>query len=304
MDCDPDHLMAPETLGRLKRFHREQYVASNIAATILGPDRDRVKLMALRAFGDLSPKEAPDMPYDTSDSRPRLTDVKRDEFEFGDREHKCFRLVMGFPVDPWGHQLDDAVDILAETLEYFLEDELRDQNTDPQLGTYHPKVEIERTGFHGLFHVWIPTISLDGARRAEEITLKLIRTIREGRVLDLLFERAKSEVPETKERQAGLKILRRILGKGVGLTRRPISDTLMDAFVTQPNVLAELITDHYCNGGVSAVTEKLNHFQADLGKVTKHGVVQAAREFLDPDRYAVVLAKPAEPLDFSRFRQT
>ncbi len=303
MDCDPDHLMAPEALGRLKRFHREQYVASNIAAIILGPDRDRMKQMALRAFGDLPPKEAPAMPYDTSDTRPRLTEVKRDEFEFGDREHKCFHLVMGFPVDPWGHHLDDAADILAETLEYLLEDALRDQNTDPRLGTYHPRVVIERTRFHGLFHVWIPTISLDGARRAEEVTLKLIRTFREGRVLDLLFERAKNEVPATKERQAGLKILKRILGKGVGLTRRPLSDTFMDAFVTQPNVLAELITDHYCNGGVPAVTGNLNNFKANLGKVTKHGVVQAAREFLDPDRYAVVLAKPAEPLDFSRFRQ-
>lgn len=302
MDCNPNHLMAPDVLQRLRRFHREQYVSSNIAAIILGPDREKAKRMTLKAFGDLPPKEAPAITCDTSDTRPHLTEVKRDEFEFGDREHKCFHLRMGFPIDPWGGSLDDATDVLAETLEFLLEDELRDQNTDPRLGTYHPRVIVDRTKFHGLFEVWIPTISLDGARRAEEVTRKVIQKIRGGNVLDFLFERAKREIPETKARRAGLKVLKRILGRGMGLMRRPISDTFMDAFVTQPQVLAELITAHYSNGGRSDVTDKLNNFKAELGKIKKRSVVKAANEFLDPDRYAVVLAKPTEPLDFGRFK--
>ncbi len=303
MDCNPDHLMAPEALERLKRFHNEQYVASNIGAVILGPDRKTTKRMLKKAFGDLPPKEAPAIPFDTSDTRPYLTEVKRDEFEYGDKEQKCFHLLMGFPTDVWGNPLDDATDILAETLEFLLEDKLRDQNTDPRLGTYHPRVWTERTKFHGMFYIWIPTISFDGAGRAEDTVRKLIRQIRDGRVLDFLFERAKIKLPATKEREAGLKILKRILGKGMRLTARPIVDAYIDAFITQPQVLAELIIEHYCNGGVAAVTRKLNKFRAELRKVTKHSVVEAANEFLDPERYAVVLAKPIEPLDFNRFRR-
>lgn len=302
MDCNPDHLMASGTLQRLRKFHREQYVSSNIAVIILGPDRNKVKRMALKAFGDLPSKEAPPIAYDTFDTKPHLTEVKRDEFEFGDREHKCFHLYMGFPIDPSEGSLDDATDVLVEVLEFLLEDELRDQNTDPRLGTYHPRVSVERTKFHSLFEIWIPTISLDGARRAEEITRKVIQKIQEGNVLDFLFERAKREVPETQLRQASLKILKRILGRGMGLVKRPINDFYMDAFITQPQVLVELITDHYSNGSRSEVTNKLNNFKAELGKVKKHSIVEAANEFLNPNQYAVVLAKPIEPLDFNRFK--
>lgn len=302
MDCNPEHLMAPETLGHLKKFHQDYYVASNIAVIILGPDKDKVKQMALKAFGDLPAKEGPEISYDNFDIRPYLTGIKRDEFEFGDKENKCFHLVMGFPIDPWGHNLDDATDVLAETLEYFLEDNLRDKNIYPKFSTYHPKVVVERSSFHGLFLIWVPTISIDGAYKAEEMTIKIIKNIREGRVFDFLLERAKNEAPKTKERIAGLKILKRILSsKGIGLAKKPIIDNFMDAFVSQPNILAELITEYYCNGGVSAVIGDLNNFKINLRKVTKNRVVQAACEFLDPDRYAVVIAKPIEPLDFSKF---
>jgi len=302
MDCNPDQMMAPGTLAQLKRFCREQYVASNMGAIILGPDRNTTKRMARKAFGDIPSKEARPVPYDTSNAHPVLAETKRDEFDYGDDEHKGFHLLVGFPIAPWGNPLDEATDVLAETLEFHLEDEIRDRNTDPRLGTYHPSVWTERTKFHGVFYVWIPAISLDGARRAEEIVGRKIQEIREGRLLDFVLDRAKTEVPKTKERAAALKILKRIVGRGVTVMKRPIIDTRIDAYVTQPQVLAELITDYYCNGGVSAV-EKLNAFKKTFRGVTKSSIVKAANEFLDPNRYACVLAKPRNPLDFGRFKR-
>ena len=210
-DCDPNHLMGPSVAKELIKYHNEHYVSSNIGIIILGPDGRTAMSMARRAFGDMPEKQAPSLiSLAGADIYPQLSGRLYEEFEYGDTQNKTFHLLFGFPLEPFGSAYADSIEVLVELLETHLQFAIRDLSPGQHLGTYHPRVWTDSTNLHGTMYVWMPVISMDGAKRAEEVLAEEIRKIHDGKFLDFGLNGVANKIKymTSAERKAAIKILK------------------------------------------------------------------------------------------------
>ena len=286
IDCDPEHLQKAG-IYKIREAWRKWYVPNNMFAVLLGPNRHEAKKIAEQYFAHLEAKPVPALEYDHSEDYPTLKDRLICEVPY---PSKTCHVLMGFPTEPWGNAYDSTLDVLAEILEFKIEEALRDQNTSWGHGTYHPSVWHDRTYVHGMFYIWFPTPSVEFAKKGEEIILHEIRRIINNGVNESVVADTLREIPCNKQSATQRKLKSRMrteFREEVERLRRPVHDMYLAAFRDEPNTLSELIADCASNGDPDL--NGLNNFREFMGRVTKTRVVNAANRYLSAHHITVLL---------------
>ncbi len=259
IDCVPDDIKKL-SLRRMKQFMRQYYSPNNMFVVILGPEKGKVHDMAAKYFGHMEARKIPPFRYGISESFPQLRNIRSIEIERPGI--KQYHLSVGFPIQPFGHKDNDAVDILSQLLAFRLRWRLREGNTDFNKGVYRAPVFISRSFAHGIMHTWCASTSREFIKEAEDVILEECDKLRTSLVATDEFDAIWHQ-----------RYFR-----------------YLNAFLNTPGVLAELIIDHTCNGDQEL--EGLNSFRESYKKITRHKILSVANKCLDTKNYARALIKP------------
>lgn len=302
----------PEELGRItpqsmRRFYNAYYAANNMYAIIFGPRIDEATRMANKYFGHLEPRRVPRIAYDGSEQTVELPGVKTVKVE---REGlHVYHAAVAFPTVPykWSgpngtrDKTDEALSILAEILEFHVEDELRGKNNDRSKGTYHPVVWNSRSYLHGLMYVWFETQNRGFVDEGTEKILRICEGIQKMgvsqyeidaaiRKLELVDGHVLSDSERNSAARRMSMEMRREFREDIEMGRGANRNVLKDAYETTPRVLAEYIVEATSNGDVDM--KWLNTRLQRLDAIKPEDVANVARRFLTTDRFLNVVLKP------------
>lgn len=258
IDCDPEELLSI-TLRDLERFQRN-VVPNSMFVLLLGPSFEEAKKLVLKNFGDLAPGSPPLLAYDHSEDFPTLPSIKLVEVaRRGIHQH---HIAIGFPTETYLTKDAEALDVLAQILEFRLCLRLRKNTTDPKKGVYRAEVFTPRTFVHGIFYIYFAASDREFAQECVNRILQEISTLR------------KEFVPaqELKSMQEHMDAEYR------------------EAFRDRAEALTDLIIDAVCNGD-----EELQHmhsFLSRLHRVTRSKIRDVANKYLTPDRFVEVAIRP------------
>jgi predicted Zn-dependent peptidase len=242
-----------------EKFVRRFYVPKNAFMIMIGPDADLVKALAERYFRDwTSPATVPVLDYDHSDDIPKLPGVLS---SYTARDIKQYHLGMAWPTEVYDSPDGEAIDVLANILETRAW-RVREGNTDPEAGAYRVPVETERTMVHGMMSFWAATLSRDYVGKAEKIVLAEIADLRENLSSNEEFDGAVAN----------------------------LRDGYMDAFLSSPGNLAEMIINAATNGDPEL--NGVYGFRDRLHRVTRRKVREAANKYLATDAYVRAVVGP------------
>lgn len=258
IDCEKEDLRKM-TVRDIRKMVTQYYVPQNMFLLVLGPPHKKTKRLAEEYFSDMDGKPPPPLEYDHSDDLPHFSSPKKIALlRPGIHQH---HLIIGFPTETYHSKDAEVIDVMSRILWKRLYGPLRYQNRDFDKGTYHPKVEAERTFVHGILSIRFSSKSREFVEWGREEIF---------RQLELL----KKELVEDWE----LRIQRDFL-----------DSQFLDVFRNDPSELAELIIKAVTNGDEDL--ERLHGFRKRLSRVTRSKIIDAANKYFSSS-YAEVLVSP------------
>lgn len=257
IDCDPEELLSI-TLKDLERFQRH-VVPNAMFVLLLGPSFEEAKKLVLRNFDDMIPGSPHPLTYDRSEDFPTLPSVK--VVETARRGIHQYHTAVGFPTETYSTKDAEALDVLAQILEFRLYLRLRKGTTDPKKGVYRVEVFTPRTFVHGIFYIYFATSNRELAQECVNSILQEISTLRKEFVpaqeLKSMLERMDAEYRE--------------------------------AFRDRAEALADMIIAAVCNGDDEL--KGMHSFLPRLHRITRGKIRDIANKYLT-DRYIKVVITP------------
>jgi predicted Zn-dependent peptidase len=255
-------------LGRLKQWAQGYYVPRNMRVVLVGPTRDEAIRMVREAELDaIDPQgewTATDWDYDRSDRVPVLENIRSQVIEYPGIKMRYAALL--WPTETYGHKHSSALQVLARVLKDRIEDELRENNTDPSAGVYHPEVSWEAASSHGYLQVSFATIGTEAY--AEQAVAKVLQVI----------DRLKSDTSEALEEDCFDR-------------RNNLVDDFLEDYRFAPGRLSDRALQAFANGDPRL--DKLKEYHHKVRAVTPDHVRQVATIYLPTDKYVRVLVRPA-----------
>ena len=258
VDCELEQL-EKLNVEDLKRFVKKYYVAGNMFGVILNVPFKKARAIMEKYFGHLPAKEAPRILIENP--RPLILGAKRVEIARpGIHQH---HIAVAFPTWPFGHKDDEAVDLLAEILQWRLRNRLRFENQEWAKGVYRAFTNTDRSFAHGIIYAHLATIDKAFSERAVEIVLEECQKLRSGFVLN----------------------------QEIIAMHNKIFNQHFDAFENSQGILCRMIVESACNGDEEM--RELNSFLTRLNRVGKKTLMRVANEYLDIKNHLQVVIVPA-----------
>lgn len=258
-DCEPADLQNI-TPRDIRRFVEQYYVAGNMFGVMLDVPFRKARRIMEEKFGNLPAKEAPKIII--SEPRPEISGIKR--IETARPGINQFHAAIAFPVWPCGHKDDEAIDILAEILQWRIRNRLRFENQEWGKGVYRAFVSVDRSFVHGTIYAHFATIDKYFSERAVEIVLEECEKIKRERVSQ----------------------------QEIVAMHNKLFNQHFDAFENSQGVLCEVIIESACNGDEDM--RGLNSYLGRIHRVGKLTLMRVANEYLDTKNHLQVVIAPAQ----------
>lgn len=260
IDCEPGEL-AQITMRDVRAFIKKYYVPNNMFAVILGPSFRKARTMAEEYFGDLTPRDVPPLTYDSSENHPirrtgpKIVEVPRPGI------HQ-YHVAVGFPIEPFGHKDDEAVQVLSHIWRWRLREALRRQNREFGKGTYRALTFVPQTFLHGMIYATFATPDVDFAKAGTEKILAECRALQTKWVGD-------DELTAMRDK---------------------LYHGYVEDFTILPDELALRIIHAAANGDEEM--HRLNSYLGRLNRVGKKSILRVANEYFTADSPVSVVIKP------------
>ncbi|MEK7151680.1 MAG: pitrilysin family protein [Patescibacteria group bacterium] len=258
IDCTLDSLKKISA-QHVRRFIKKYYTASNMFAIFMGPSFENAKELTQRYFADLPKLAAPILNHNKLDDYPTLKNIKSLDIT---RDIGQYYLAIAFPTEPNKDNETEAIQILADILSLRLYMRLRENNRNPEAGTYRTPVEISRSHIHGIIYPWFATISKDYSLFGESIILKELARLCNELVDGIELEAA----------------------------RKSLDNKYLDAFKNTPAILTEMVIESVCSGDTDLTN--LHSFRNRLYKVTRRKLRDIANKYFNNKSYLRVTIGP------------
>lgn len=248
--------------SRLVNFYRRYYVASNMAAIILGPKHKEAVEMAKKFFDDMPFVKPPElfMGYKPGENpAPRFDTIKTIVQER--QGIHITHLAIGFPMKIAAPKDESALELMASVLEFRLWTRLREENQDFRSGVYGVSASFESSKLHSVFMV---QTALDTSRidKATEIIINEFQKLRAEPVDEPLFEASREQL---------------------------LSDYKM-AFAKSAEMLLGLIVNAFANGDEELIW--LHRYPKILNRLVPKKLLAVADQYVNPLNSVRVIIKP------------
>lgn len=247
--------------SRITNFYNKYYVASNMAAIILGPKHLEAVEMAKEFFGDMPLCKAPDRfkDYVPLDQALPVFDMTKTVIQERPGIHQA-HLAIGFPMKVLTKEAPLA-ELLAKVLEFRLWVKLREENQDFDGGAYRVSVYFDRSKLHSILIVKT-AISSSRVDAATEIITGELQKIRNELVENDLFEASKTALLNNRWADFG-----------------------------DGGALCDLITGAFVNDDEEL--RGFHNYSKILRRVGSKRAMSLANEHINPQNYFRVVIKPA-----------
>ena len=249
--------------SRLTNFYRKYYVASNMAAIILGPKHKEAVKMAKKFFEDMPAVKPPElfMGYKLGEnSVPRFDTIKTVVQEWS-RIHLAY-LAIGFPMKIAMPKDEAALEIMASILEFRLWIRLREENQDFQSGVYRASVSFESSKIHSAFIVQT-ALNASQVDKATDIIISEFQKLKVELVDEPLF----------------------------GASREQLLSDYKMAFEKSAEMLLGLIVSAFANNDEELIW--LHRYPKILNRLTPKKLLTVADQYVNPLNSVRVIIKPA-----------
>lgn len=259
IDCEPEELRAM-TVTDVTHYIAKHYSASNIFTVFLCVPFQRARRLTEEYFGDLPASTSERLRID--EIRPMLATVKYVEVERrGIHQH---HIAVAFPTFPMGHRDDEALELLAQILQWRLRQRIRENNYEWEKGAYRTLTSTPRSFAHGIFYAYFATRSKVFVEESINIVLEECERLKQQCISD----------------------------QEIVAMYNKLHDQYVEAFTTTPNLLSEMIIEAACNGDEDMA--RLNSYLGRLSRVGPKTLCRVANEYLTAKNCLIVVIKPDE----------
>ncbi|MBN2142587.1 insulinase family protein [Candidatus Woesearchaeota archaeon] len=291
IDCEEEDLKRISPY-HVKKFISEFYVPNIMFAILLGPSFEKAKQLVYKHFGDLQPKEVPQLQISDSQMRPILSGVHSTQGEKAGL--RAYYVAVGFPTMPYGYEGDEDVEVLSEIMEYKIEEALREKNRIFGQGTYRPFSQVSRSKIHGTIYFTFETPEESFVDEGIERIIKVCETVKNKGVDHDVVEKAVENLPERRKKIASNVMKRRMRTdfiKDIHMGKMSCQNAYLEAYEISPDNLTDLIINEAVNGDESM--KILNTYPERIAKVNAKSVWRVANEYLTtPHNFALSVVKP------------